>query len=112
MENQTTWSDCRLSSPELDRTELMMGKFANRSRVVHFHRNRYSGNCGLSPFGRWRETRTALRRFAPSPQSIQFVPLRVSSDAPQDASLWLRWRSALNFATAVPLARGVRSAPP
>jgi hypothetical protein len=36
-------------------------------RAFHFHSIRLSGNCQLSPFLRWRETRAALRRFAPSP---------------------------------------------
>jgi hypothetical protein len=67
MENPTTWSDYRLSSPALDRTELMLGKGAKHIRTFHFHIIRLSGNCQLSPFGRWRETRAAVRRFAPSP---------------------------------------------
>jgi hypothetical protein len=37
MENPTTWRDCRLSLPALDRSELMVGSGANRIRAIHFH---------------------------------------------------------------------------
>jgi hypothetical protein len=43
MENPTTWRYCRLSYPELDRTELMVVKGANGIRAVHFHSIRSSG---------------------------------------------------------------------
>jgi hypothetical protein len=69
MENPTTWRDCRLSSHELDRTELMVLKVANRIRAVQFYSIRLSGTRRLSPFGRWRETRNALSRFAPFVQT-------------------------------------------
>jgi hypothetical protein len=70
MENPTTWRYCRLSSPDLDRTELIVGKVVNRIRAVLFQSIRSSGTRRQSPFARWRETRTALSRFAPSPKII------------------------------------------
>jgi hypothetical protein len=44
----------------------MVGKFAKNISTVPFHRIRLSGARRLSQFGRWRETPTALRQFAPS----------------------------------------------
>jgi hypothetical protein len=67
MENPTTWLDCRLSSPALDRTELMVGNGANRIRAVHFHSIRSSGTRRLSPSGRCHERRPGLSQFVPSP---------------------------------------------
>jgi hypothetical protein len=67
MGTPSTWRDCRLSSAALERTELMVGKGAIRIRVVLFHSIQLSGTRRLSPFGRWRERRLALSRFAPSP---------------------------------------------
>jgi hypothetical protein len=81
MENPTTLRYCRLSSPVFDRTELIVGKRANRIKAVHFHSIRSSGTRRHSLICRCRERRPALSRFTPSPPSIQFFPLRVSSDA-------------------------------
>jgi hypothetical protein len=67
MGTPTTWRDCSLSSAAMERIELIVGKFAKRNRAVPFHSIRLSGTRRLSPFGRWRETRADLRRFAPSP---------------------------------------------
>jgi hypothetical protein len=67
MENPTTWTYYRLSSPALDRTELMVGKCANSIRAVHFHSIRSSGNLRISPTGRCRERRPALSQLVPSP---------------------------------------------
>jgi hypothetical protein len=66
MGTQTTFSDYRLKSATLEKTELMVGKCANRIRVVPFHTIQSSVNCRLSPSDRWRERRAALSRFAPS----------------------------------------------
>jgi hypothetical protein len=60
---------------------LMVGKCANDIRAVPIHYIRSSVTRRLSPSGRWGEMRPSLSRFTPSPPtSIQFVPLRVSSD--------------------------------
>jgi hypothetical protein len=67
MGTPTMCRDCSLSSAALERIELMVGKGANRIRADPFHIIRFSGTRRLSPFGRWLETRTALRRFDPSP---------------------------------------------
>jgi hypothetical protein len=67
MGTPTTWRDCSLSSAALVRIELIVGKSANRIRAFNFHSIRLSGIRRLSPLGRWRETRTELRLFAPSP---------------------------------------------
>jgi hypothetical protein len=67
MENPTTWRDCRLRSAALERTELIVGKGANRIRAVHIHSIRPSGIRLLSPTGRCRERRPALSQFVPSP---------------------------------------------
>jgi hypothetical protein len=66
MGTPTTWRDCRLTSPALNRNELMVGKCANRIRAVHFHRIRSSGNHPLWPTGRCRERRPGLSQFLPS----------------------------------------------
>jgi hypothetical protein len=70
MENPTTWRYCRLSSPALDRTELIVGKVVNRIRAVHIHSIRSSGTRRQLPCARWRETLTALIRFVPTPKII------------------------------------------
>jgi hypothetical protein len=67
METHTTWRYCRLSSPALDRIELIVGKCANLIRAFPFHSIRKSGTRRLSPSSRWREMRNALIRFALSP---------------------------------------------
>jgi hypothetical protein len=64
---------------------VVMG--AKLIRAVTFHSIRTSVIRRLSPSGRWRERRPALSRFDSPPPSIQFVPLRVSSDAPHAVSL-------------------------
>jgi hypothetical protein len=51
-------------------------------------------------------------QFAHSANINSVFPLRVSSDAHHAASLVFSWRSILNFATAGPLAGGVRVVPP
>jgi hypothetical protein len=68
MGTPTMWRDFSLSSAALVRIELMVGKCANRISAFHFHSIRSSGTRRLSQFERWRETRTALNRFAPSPK--------------------------------------------
>jgi hypothetical protein len=45
----------------------MVGKFANRISAVPFHSILSSGNCRLSPSGRWHERRKDLIQFAQSP---------------------------------------------
>jgi hypothetical protein len=112
MGTPTTWSDCSRSSAALERIELMVGTGANRMRAFTFHSIRASGTRRLSPYSRLRETHTARDGSLPPPQTIHFVPLRVSSDVPQAASLKFSWTSVLNSATAGPLAGGVRSVPP
>jgi hypothetical protein len=67
MGNPSTWRGCCLSSAALERTDLMVGKFANRIRAVPFHRIRLSCNPRHSPSGWWRERRPALSQVAPSP---------------------------------------------
>jgi hypothetical protein len=67
MGTPTTWRDCCLTSPALDRNELMVGKCANRISVVHFQSIRSSGNLRVSPTGRYRERRPGLSQFVPSP---------------------------------------------
>jgi hypothetical protein len=52
MENPTKWRYCSLGSFPLERTDLMMGKFAHRLRAVPFHSIRSSGTRRLSPSGR------------------------------------------------------------
>jgi hypothetical protein len=65
MGTPNAWRDCGLSSAELERTELMVGKSANRIRAVSVHSIRLSGTRRLSPSGRWRERLPALSRFDP-----------------------------------------------
>jgi hypothetical protein len=69
MGTPNTWRDYRLSSAELEITELMVGKSANRIKEFSVHSFRSSGNRRLSPSGWWRERRPALSRFAPFPTS-------------------------------------------
>jgi hypothetical protein len=66
----------------------------------------------LSPSGRWRERQNTLSRLAPSPPLIQFVPLRMSSDAFQHASFQFRLIFAFDSATSSPLDGGVRGVLP
>jgi hypothetical protein len=70
MGTPTMWRDCSLRSAALVRIELMVGKGANRFRAIPIQSIRSSGTRRLSPFGRWREKRTALSRFATSPKII------------------------------------------
>jgi hypothetical protein len=46
MENLTTWRYCRLSSPALDRIELIGGKSLIRIIAVHFHSIRHRELAG------------------------------------------------------------------
>jgi hypothetical protein len=62
------WRDFSLSSAALVKIELVVGKCANEFRAFLFHSIRSSSSRRLSPFGRWRETRTALSRLARSPK--------------------------------------------
>jgi hypothetical protein len=67
MGTSTTWRDCSLNSAALEINELMEVKGANRIRTVNFHGSGTSITRRFAPFGRWRDTRTALSRFALSP---------------------------------------------
>jgi hypothetical protein len=67
MQNPTTWRDCCLRTPALDRTEMIVGKVAKRLRAFHFHSIRSLDTRRNSPSGRCRERRQALSRFLPSP---------------------------------------------
>jgi hypothetical protein len=49
MENPTKWCYCGLGSFALERTDLMVGKFAHRLTAVTFHSIRSSGTRRLSP---------------------------------------------------------------
>jgi hypothetical protein len=97
MENPTTWRYCLVRSPALDRTELMVGNGANIIRAVHFHSIRSSGTLRLSLTGGCRERCPGLSQFVTLQPSIQFVPLRVSSDTPHAASLKFSWRSVFEL---------------
>jgi hypothetical protein len=70
-----SWCDFCLSRAALERIEFMVGKGANRKRAIHFDGIRSSGIRWILPFGRWRERRHALIRFAPSPTSysVRFI---------------------------------------
>jgi hypothetical protein len=46
MENPTTLRYCRLRSPALDRTELILGKRFIRIRAFHFHIIRHRERAG------------------------------------------------------------------
>jgi hypothetical protein len=70
-----------------------------------FHSTRSPGARRHSPSGRRRERRPPLIQFAHSPQSILFVPLRVSSDARHAASLEFCWRSVLELLDCRPSGR-------
>jgi hypothetical protein len=105
MGTPTTFRDYRLSSAALEITELMVGKVANRIRVVPFHRILPSGNLRLSPSGRWRERRPVLYGSLPPQPSIQLYPLRVSSDARHASSLEFIWRSVFGLRDCRPCGR-------
>jgi hypothetical protein len=97
MATPTTFSDYGRSSAALQTNELMVGKCANGIREFLFHSIRSSGTRRFSPSGRWRERRLALIRFAHSPPSIQFFPLRVNSNIRHAASLMFSWRSVFEL---------------
>jgi hypothetical protein len=67
MGTPTTWRDCRLGTAALERSELMVGKGANRIRALRFHSILLLGNRKRSPCGRWPERRPALIQLAHSP---------------------------------------------
>jgi hypothetical protein len=61
------WRACRLKSPALDRTDLMVGKGAKRIRAIHNQIIRSSGIRRHLPSGRCREMCPGLSQFVPSP---------------------------------------------
>jgi hypothetical protein len=68
--------DCSLSSAELERTELMLGKCANRIRADPFQSIQSLGSRRISPAGRWRKRLPALSRFThfPAIKSVRSIP--------------------------------------
>jgi hypothetical protein len=69
MGTPTTFSHYRRITATLEKTELMVGKCANRIRLFPLNSIMSSGNRRPSPSGRWRVRRPALIRFSPSPTS-------------------------------------------
>jgi hypothetical protein len=75
MENPTTSRYCRLSSPALNRIELIVGKSANNIRAVHFYSIWLSGTRRLSQTGRCHERHPALFRFTLSPTIYSVISI-------------------------------------
>jgi hypothetical protein len=100
-----TWCDCKLISAALQKTKLMVRKCANSISLVPIHSILSSGTRRLTPFVRWREGRPAMSRSLPPPTSIQFLTLRVRSDARHHTSLQFRWSSVFELCDFGPFSR-------
>jgi hypothetical protein len=112
MGTPTNWRNCSLRSAALERIELVVGNVrtaSERSPSTASGHRALAACCRL--VGGVRRVLNGLG-LLPPPKSIQFVRLRVSSDARLPASLEFRWRSDLKSVTAGPLPGGVRSVTP
>jgi hypothetical protein len=73
----------------------MLGEGANRLRVERLSRHRPVGESQRLPDDRMLWKGTALMPFAHFPPSIQYFPMRVSSDGSHATYLWFAWKTEL-----------------
>jgi hypothetical protein len=105
MGTPTTWRDCRLTSPAVDRTELMVGRLRTASERS---KSTASGHRALAGSLRLAGGVIGVPPLVGSlttPPSNQFVRLRLSSDDRHAMSLDVSWRSVFELRDCRPYGR-------